>query len=112
MFKIIHMEAATPFERGVQYGQQAKREIEIAIRYYQNKFAKKFTWEQVLTFAEKFNQVTEGFSPEIMDEIRGIAAGAGRDVREIMAVNARYEISQFDCFRKMNCFSRNFINKS
>lgn len=96
MFKIIHMEAATPFERGVQYGQQAKREIETAIRYYQKKFAKKFTWEQVLTFAEKFNQVTEGFSPEIMDEIRGIAAGAGRDVREIMAVNARYEISQFD----------------
>lgn len=96
MFKIIYMDAATPFERGVQYGQQAKPEIETAIRYYQEKFAKKFTWDQVLTFAEKFNQATEAFSPEIMEELKGIAVGAGRDIREIMAVNARYEISQFD----------------
>ena len=93
---LITLDAATPFERGVQYGQQAKAKIEIAVEYYKKKFAAKFTWDQVLAYAEKFNEETKKFSPEIFAELEGIASGSGFDIREIMAVNARYEISQFN----------------
>lgn len=96
MAKIIEMNAPTSYERGVQYGQQAKEEIAIALDYYKNKFAKKFTWDQVLNFAADFNRATAEYDKEIMEHIQGIAVGAGRDPLEIMAINARYEISQFD----------------
>ena len=95
-FPLITLDAATPYERGVQYGEQAKEKIQIAVDYYKQKFAKKFTWDQVLSYAEKFNEETKKFSPEIMEELEGIAKGSGFDIREIMAVNARYEISQFN----------------
>ena len=93
---IITMDAATPYERGVQYGEQAKEQIDIALSYYKRKFSKKFRWKEIVDFAERFDDVTQKFSADAMNEIRGIADGSGHDVREIMTINARYELSQFD----------------
>lgn len=90
------MDAPTPYERGVQYGRQAAEEINTSIAYYKKKFEKKFTWDAVLDYSRKFQQATEEFDRDIADELRGIADGSGHTAEEIMAVNARYEISQFD----------------
>ena len=95
-FKVIVMDAATAYERGVQYGQQAKDEIDIAVNFYKKKFDKKYTWEQIAKLAEDFKSVSAEFYPDAVEEIKGIADGSGRSVAEIMMVNARYEISQFN----------------
>lgn len=94
--KVITMDAATPYERGVQYGRQAKEEIEHSVDFYKVRFEKSPGWDQTLTYAREFVKASEEFSKEIVEELQGIADGAGRDIAEIMAVNARYEVSQFD----------------
>lgn len=33
-YKVIKIKGATAYERGVQYGQQAKTEIDIAVAFY------------------------------------------------------------------------------
>ena len=43
-YKVVKIKGATAYERGVQYGQQAKTEIDIAVAFYKKKFEKKFTW--------------------------------------------------------------------
>lgn len=96
LMKVITLDAETPYERGVQYGEQAKEEISHSIEYYRKKFEKQPGWDKIVEFSQKFVQVSAEFSKEIMEEMQGIADGSGSDVREIMAVNARYELSQFD----------------
>ena len=53
-YKVIKIKGATAYERGVQYGQQAKTEIDIAVAFYKKKFEKKFTWSQIIEYAQKF----------------------------------------------------------
>lgn len=107
-FKMITMDAASPYDRGVQYGRQAAEEINISVAYYKKKFEKKFSWNTVLEYSRKFQQATESFDRDIADELMGIADGSGHSIEEIMAVNARYEISQFDW--KQECSTGIFFN--
>lgn len=100
-YKVIKIKGATAYERGVQYGQQAKTEIDIAVAFYKKKFEKKFTWSQIIEYAQKFEKVSTEFYPEAVEEMHGIADGSGYTIEEIIAVNARYEISQFDWQKRM-----------
>ncbi len=94
-FPVIEITADTPFERGVQYGQQAKSYIDICIEYYKSRFIKGGqTWAQVVKYALEYVPVIEREMPEIMEEARGVAAGSGFDIGEIMVVNCRYEITK------------------
>lgn len=108
--KVIVLDAETPYGRGVQYGQRAKEEIGHSIEYYRKKFEKNPGWEKIIEFSREFVQTSKEFSSEAMEEIQGIADGSGYDVREIMAVNARYELSQFDWQKE--CTTGVFFDKS
>ncbi len=95
-FPIIEMTAETPFERGVEYGKQARELIEVCIGHYKKLFVKGGqTWEQVLKYALAYIPMIEKAMPEVMEEARGIAKGSGKDIAEIMAINCRYEITKF-----------------
>ena len=95
-FLLIEVNAATAFERGVQYGSQAKELIRTSIAYYRKKFERSgHSWETVLKYALDYVPVIEEAMPEILEEARGIAAGAECDFAELMAVNCRYEITKF-----------------
>ena len=107
-YKVIKIKGATAYERGVQYGQQAKTEIDIAVAFYKKKFEKKFTWSQIIEYAQKFEKVSTEFYPEAVEEMHGIADGSGYTIEEIIAVNARYEISQFDWQKE--CTTGVFLN--
>lgn len=107
-FKVVTMDATTSYERGVQYGQQATEEISGSVDFYKRKFEKKFKWENVLAYSEKFLEKTKAFSEDIAQELQGIADGSGHTVNEIMAVNARYELSQFDW--QHECTTGVFLN--
>ena len=86
-YKVVKIKGATAYERGVQYGQQAKTEIDIAVAFYKKKFEKKFTWSQIIEYAQKFEKVSTEFYPEAVEEMRGIADGSGYTIEEIIAVN-------------------------
>lgn len=96
-FRMIHISAATPFERGMQYGRQAKDEINTCIKFYQHKFlsTRKLSWEDARTLCMTHLPDIEATMPELLEEAKGIAAGAGVDFEDIMVLNCRYEISHF-----------------
>ena len=47
-YKVIKIKGATAYERGVQYGQQAKTEIDIAVAFYKKKYQCQFQSELYL----------------------------------------------------------------
>ena len=94
-YPLIEITAEDPFERGMQYGMQARERIGICMEYYKKSFAKQgFTWDQAKEYAMGYLPIIEETMPEILEEVRGIAQGAGCELAEIMAVNCRYEISK------------------
>lgn len=92
-FPIISVKG-DPSQRAVQYGAQAKALIERNLAAYQRNFRHyaKVTWEEVLSSVDKYIPAIEAYDKEILEEIRGIAAGAGRAMEEILALNVRTEI--------------------
>ncbi len=94
--KVVVMDAPTYYERGIQYGKQAEKEIDIAVEYYRDRFGENPGWETILEYARDFIAVSERFFPEAIEEMKGIAEGSKHAIEEIMAVNARYELSKYD----------------
>ncbi|HWQ59433.1 MAG TPA: C45 family peptidase [Clostridia bacterium] len=96
-FRVIRISAGTPFERGVQYGAQAKAEINRCIDTYHKHFqsARSLSWEQVCAMAEAYIPDIQIWTPDILEEVRGIAKGAGADFLDLMVLNCRYEILHF-----------------
>jgi isopenicillin-N N-acyltransferase-like protein len=86
--------AGAPRERGRQYGEQAREQIASSIAFYSDAFAKTSgrSWQDICDFAENWREVAEKHAPDLVDEARGIAEGAGVGFSEIMAINARGEI--------------------
>jgi isopenicillin-N N-acyltransferase-like protein len=84
----------SPFEIGRQHGEALKESIEATVQVYMDLFAGLggVSQEEVRARATRFGEQIEQFDPRYMDEIKGISAGSGRDLRDILAVNARTEI--------------------
>lgn len=92
-FKEITLEGA-PFDRGIAYGSSCRSEIRASIENYKVLFEdrKQISWERALRIAEKYIPAIEACGKEYMEEMRGIAQGAGVLFEEILAVNTRTEI--------------------
>lgn len=92
--RIISVEGS-PSDIGFQYGTQAKDLIIRNIETYQIQFKRfaKIDWEKVKEDASNWIPIIRDYDEDIMEEIEGIAAGAGRSVGEIVALNARYEFT-------------------
>lgn len=96
-FQLISINAALPFDRGVQYGEQAKDKIRAGVEDYKRLFAKTSNkgWEQIKEYAASYIPLIEEAMPDILAEAKGIAAGAGVGMDELMVLNCRYEITKF-----------------
>lgn len=83
-----------PGERGRAYGAAARAEIALSIGYYREAFAASsgLDWPAVLTAARMWRPVVEAVAPHLVEEMDGVAEGAGVDPDEILALNARGEI--------------------
>lgn len=92
-FKEITIQGA-PYERGLAYGQQCREEIGVSIRVYGSLFKelKGLSWEDARKLSEFYLAKTQDFDPSYVEEMRGIAEGAGVDLLDIAALNARTEI--------------------
>lgn len=93
MFTVIHMKG-TPYERGLTYGKEAKEKIYRKIEEYKVLFDKEshISWEKAKEVAQTFLEPIQKIRPDLIEEMRGIAEGAGVDFETILTLNCRTEI--------------------
>lgn len=89
-----------PRERGRQYGEQARAEIERSIAWYSEQFTATASlgWHDVTERAPRWEPLVEAYLPDALEEMRGIAEGAGVRYEEILALNGRGELSSGNPF--------------
>jgi isopenicillin-N N-acyltransferase like protein len=88
--------AGSPHDRGVQYGRQAAPEIARSVGHYGTQAkALGLDRERLAQIVCEYLPVLESFDHRQVDEMRGIAAGAGVGFEQIVLVNARTELLQF-----------------
>ncbi|HEX3786563.1 MAG TPA: C45 family peptidase [Pseudonocardiaceae bacterium] len=86
--------SGTPAERGQAYGEAARAEIARSLDYYRQAFAESsgLGWAEVLDKARLWRDIVRDAAPDLLAEMDGIARGAGVDVDDVLALNARGEI--------------------
>lgn len=82
------------YERGLQYGSHAGERIHRSVELYVGAFERRGLTEraQVHALAARFVPALEAFDADVFDELRGIADGAGLQLEDIVALNARTEL--------------------
>ena len=86
--------AGTAYERGRQYGAQARDRVHRSVQAYHDVLAyyTGWDWDTVRRVAEGFEAPIAGFRPAYLEEMRGIADGAGVDPADVLAINVRTEV--------------------
>ena len=84
----------TSYERGRQYGAQARDRVRRSVQAYRQVFAHYagWDWPAVRRAAAAFQAPVAGFRPAYLEEMRGIADGAGLDLADVLAINVRTEV--------------------
>lgn len=82
-----------PFDAGNAYGRRARTRIATSILNYAATFAWcGLDWEEVKQRARPYRTVIGDYHGEFVDEMRGIATGAGVTTEDIIALNVRTEL--------------------
>lgn len=92
MFPVIDVRGA-PFERGRAHGERARTRVERSLSNYAHLFAFcGLSWDEAQRRGAGYRALIGEFDPALLEEIEGIARGAGRKSEEILALNVRTEI--------------------
>jgi isopenicillin-N N-acyltransferase-like protein len=93
-FRHIVIAAGDPFARGKQLGQATRGELDAALALYKMLLVRStgLSWAELRDRATAFWEPIEAYDPSIAREIEGIAAGGGRRLDEILALNTRTEL--------------------
>jgi isopenicillin-N N-acyltransferase like protein len=92
MFPVVEV-SGKAFERGRMHGEQARGRIERSIANYAHLFAFcEIAWDEAQQRALAYRDAIGALDAGLLEEIEGIAAGAGRKPGEILALNARTEL--------------------
>jgi isopenicillin-N N-acyltransferase like protein len=83
-----------PRERGRQYGEQARERVRRSVQAYEEVFEHYagWDWPTVTSQALKYVDPIERFGPWYLDEMRGLADGAGVGFTDVLAINVRTEV--------------------
>lgn len=85
--------AGSPFERGIQHGAQAAERIRRGVRHYAAQLNRlSLDHAGVKQLVHDYLPVMRGFDALYIEEMRGIAEGAGISFEEVALLNARTEI--------------------
>jgi isopenicillin-N N-acyltransferase-like protein len=94
MFPEIEVSGA-PFDRGVMYGRAARSRIERSVNLYADAVRELgLSASQMQEIVGRFLPIVEAFDAAYVEEMRGIAKGAERELIDIVIVNARTELLQ------------------
>src|SRR6266576_847905 len=93
VFPHVRVEGSA-LDRGRQYGSQAADRLQRSVAAYRDVFADwaGWDWATVRREAARFEAPIAAFRPTYLDEIRGIAEGAGLDPGDVLAINVRTEV--------------------
>jgi isopenicillin-N N-acyltransferase-like protein len=92
MFPVVDA-SGTAFERGRIHGGQARDRVERSLANYARLFEfNGMPWAEAQRRAVPFRDLIGAFDASLLEEMEGIAQGAGRPFGEILALNARTEI--------------------
>ena len=82
-----------PRERGRSYGEQARERIKRGIDHYSAQLqASELNWSEIEAIVERFEPTIAAYDASFIDEMRGIAEGAGVPYAAVVMLNARTEI--------------------
>jgi isopenicillin-N N-acyltransferase like protein len=86
--------SGSPYERAVSYGRQARERVERSVEGYARVFSTGagLGWPAVRELAKRYEDPVGAFEPSYLEELRGIADGAGLDFLDTLALNVRTEI--------------------
>jgi isopenicillin-N N-acyltransferase-like protein len=91
-FPLIEI-SGPPHERGRQYGQQAADRIRKGVAHYTSQLHQlSLDAAAIVELVRDYRPVIEQFEPAFIEEMLGIAEGAGISFEEIALLNARTEI--------------------
>ena len=81
-------------ERGRQYGEAAHDRVHFSLQAYERVFSHYAGWDwgQVCREAMRHIPAIETLEPGYLEELRGIAEGAGVEFEDILALNVRTEV--------------------
>ena len=98
VFPTIKISEDSPFKRGESYGSQASMLISMCVNTYKASLARAgIKWEIAQEVAMRYLKWAEEEEnmPDMVEEIRGIAQGSGKDLMDIAVLNCAYELSHF-----------------
>jgi len=92
-FPVVTVEG-DPYSCGEQHGSKAKDLVRRNIGYYLGLWRRHLgpSRGQVLERAEEFVEPIRAFDADLLEEMRGLADGAGASLEEVIAINSRYEL--------------------
>ncbi|MFF3378745.1 C45 family autoproteolytic acyltransferase/hydrolase [Streptomyces sp. NPDC002680] len=98
--------SGTPAQRGRQYGEAVAGQLAASLAYYEEAFGASsgLTWQQVTARANRWLGPVRDYAPHLVEEMQGIADGAGVDLLDVLALNARGEVIYDDSFSGMREF--------
>lgn len=95
--------SGSPAARGRQYGEAVRPQLRAAMAYYTEAFGRSsgLTWDRVTARAARWLGPVRDFAPHLVAEMQGIADGAGVDLLDVLALNARGEVIYDKSFAQM-----------
>lgn len=92
-FKVINA-SGNPYEIGYAHGSQGKEEVLVSINTYKDMFKTyaNLDWETAKERSKLYIEHINNYDTDLMDEMRGVADGAGVELEDILALNARSEV--------------------
>ena len=83
-----------PFDRGRAYGEQVRDRIAVSISAYRDVFRAYagWDWDQVRREAALYLSPITTYDERYVEEMRGIAEGAGVDLEDVLSINVRTEV--------------------
>lgn len=95
-----------PRERGRQHGELAGEQVALSVERYMERFAyyAKLTPDEARRRAAEFAAPIREYDPDLLEEIEGVAEGAGFRTDDLLAVNCRSEV-MFGTAPIMECTS-------
>lgn len=94
MIKELHLEG-TPREIGETHGREGKQQIQVSLDTYEKLFYgyHQIGWKEARERALVHIDAIEKYDASLLEEMEGVASGAGVDFEDILALNARSEIA-------------------
>ena len=84
----------TSYQIGLTIGTEAAAQVHNCIQSYRDQFAAVagLTWDEAKRMAQQYRAVIAQYNPDYLDEMQGIADGAGVTFDDILLLNCRSEV--------------------